>query len=178
MRGALTAVFEYLLGFVALALFAYLAFGRGPASDERFIHAFQVAGGVALVEIAVLLRRAVPANRLVIGANLWLALGGGAALAEQWWVLRFYQAHGEASLFASMLCVGLVSTAFSRAGFIGKAGDPKHVLRASWLLIAAVAAAMVPAVYFHGNVKYAAVIPVIALSWLGRLLKVGVPASA
>jgi hypothetical protein len=49
------------------------------------------------------------------------------------------------------------------------------VLRASVLLAAAVAVALLAAIYFRGNVKFAAVLPVIALSWLGRLLRRTVP---
>ena len=172
---AISAVIEYLLGFLALALFAYLAFGRGTSSDEQFVFAFKAAGAVALAELAVLLRRAAPANRLIVGANLWLIAGGMAAVLEQWWFLRIYQHFGEASLFGAMLLVGVISTAGSSAGFIGKRGAPDKVLRASLILAAAVAVALMTAVHFRGDVRYAAVLPVIALSWLGRWLRRMVP---
>ena len=110
MRHLLVAVVEYLLGFLALMVFAYLAFGSGPQSDERFVYAFKIASLVAVVELAALLSRSSPANRLIIGANLWLAVGGAAAFLEQWWLLRTYQHFGEASLFACMLVVGALST--------------------------------------------------------------------
>ena len=55
--------------------------------------------------------------------------------------------------------------------FIGKRGARDKVLGASMLLVAAVAVTLWTAVHFHGNVRYAAVLPVIALSWLGRLLR-------
>jgi hypothetical protein len=175
VRSAIYAVIEYLLGFLALALFAYLAFGRGQASDEQFVSAFKISGAVALVELVVLLARAVPANRLIIGANLWLIAGGIAAFIEQWWFLRIYQHFGEASLFFAMLCVGIVATVASPAGFIGKQGQKDKVLRASVMLAAAVAVALLAAIYFRGNVKFAAVLPIIALSWLGRMLRRTVP---
>jgi hypothetical protein len=74
-----------------------------------------------------------------------------------------------------MLCVGIFTTVASPAGFIGKHGQRDKVLRASVLLAAAVAVALLAAIYFRGNVKFAAVLPVIALSWLGRLLRRTVP---
>lgn len=43
-------------------------------------------------------------------------------------------------------------------------------MRASLVLLAATGLALAAAIYFRGNVKYAAVVPVIALSWLNRLL--------
>ena len=178
MRHTLLATVEYLLGFLALAVFAYLAFASGPTSDERFVNAFKIASIVAVVELAVLLTRASIANRLIIGANIWLALGGAAASLEQWWLLRVYQHFGEASLFASMFAVGVVSIAVSPAGFIGKVGTRAVVLQRSVLLLLAVSAALIIAVYYRGNVKYAAVFPVIALSWLNRLLRQAVPSEA
>lgn len=174
----LTATLEYLLGFLALAVFAYLAFAAGPASDERFVHAFKVASVVALLELVALLAREVPANRLIMGANVWLIVGGAAAFLEQWWLLRIYQHFGEASLFASMLLVGVLAMWRTPAGFVGKVGARRLVLQRSWLLLLAVVLALVVAVYFRGNVKFAAVLPVIALSWLNRLLRHGVAPQA
>jgi hypothetical protein len=175
MRSAVLAVLEYLIGFLALAIFAYLAFGRGQPTDESFVFAFKASALVAVVEVCLLLARVSPANRLILGANLWLIAGGVAGLLEQWWWLRIYQQFGEASLFMSMLLVGLVSTVSSPAGFIAKQGPAPSVLRASLVLLAAVGCALAVAVYFRGNVKYAAVLPVIALSWLNRLLRHRLP---
>jgi hypothetical protein len=178
MRRALSITVEYLLGFLALASFTFLAFASGPTSDERFVNAFKTSSVVAVVELAVLLSRTAVANRLIIGANIWLILGGASAFLEQWWLLRVYQQFGEASLFASMFAVGVVSMAMSPTGFIGKAGIRAVVLQRSALLLLAVSAALAIAVYYRGNVKYAAVYPVIALSWLNRLLRRAVPDEA
>jgi hypothetical protein len=174
MKAAALAIVEYLLGFIALALFAFLAFGRGPASDDGFLHAFKLSGWVAATELVFLLVRAKPANRLVLGANIWLIAGGAAAYLELWWWLRLYQQFGEASLFVSMLIVGLASTWLSPSGFVAKLGPTIEVRRASLLLLASVLVALVVAVYFRGDVKYAAVLPVIALSWLNRILRLRV----
>ena len=65
--------------------------------------------------------------------------------------------------------------AVSPAGFIGKAGKRSVVLQRSALLLLAVGAALAIAVVYRGNVQYAAVLPVIALSWLNRLLRQAVP---
>lgn len=169
-RAALTIV-EYLLGFLALAAFAALAFSGGAPSDERFIFAFKVAGCIALAELAALYFRAVPANRLIVGANLWLLAGSLAAFTGQWWLLKGYQRLGESGLFISMLLVGLSTTAFSAVGFVAVQGERRRVLIASAVLLVAVLAALLASVRFRGTVQWAAVVPVIALSWLDRLLK-------
>lgn len=178
VKATALAVIEYLLGFVALALFAFLAFGRGPASDDGFVHAFKVSGLVAAVELAFLLGRVKPANRLILGANIWLIAGALAAYLELWWWLRLYQQFGEASLFVSMLIVGLASTWLSPSGFVAKLGPTIEVRRASLLLLGSVLVALAVAVHFRGDVKYAAVLPVIALSWLNRLLRLRVRGEA
>ena len=171
MKRIALAIAEYLLGFLALALFAYLAFSSGPPSDERFVFAFKVAGCVALLEMVVRLSRAAPASRLILGANLWLVAGGLAAFTQQWWWLQAYQRLGESGLFISMLLVGVVSTAFSEVGFIAVPGERRRVLMLSIVLLIAVLAALLMSVRFRGSVQWAAVVPVIALSWLQRLLR-------
>jgi len=70
MRSALLAILEYIIGFIALALFAYLAFGRGASSDESFVFAFKASSILAVVELGYLLTRAAPANRLILSANI------------------------------------------------------------------------------------------------------------
>lgn len=178
MKRAALAVLEYLLGFLALAVFAYLAFSGGAPSDERLVFAFKVAGGVALVELAALSLRAAPANRLIVGANLWLLAGGLAVFTQQWWWLKGYQQLGESGLFISMLLVGLVTTAFSDAGFVAVSGERRKVVLASLVLLAAVVVALLASVRFRGTVQWAAVVPVIALSWLHRFLKRAVKSGA
>lgn len=171
MRHAALALVEYVLGFLALALFAFMAYGSGPPTDERLLLAFKVSAPVAVVELAVLWWRAAPANRLILGANLWLTAGGLAALLQQWWWLKGYQQLGEAGLFVAMALVGLATIAFSPAGFVAVIGPRRRVVLASFGLLAAVLLALWAAVHFRGDVKFAAVFPVIALSWLNRLLR-------
>jgi hypothetical protein len=131
MRTAALAILEYLIGFIALAFFAYLAFGRGQTTDETFVFAFKASSLLAIVELAFLLARTAPANRLILGANLWLIAGGAAAFTEQWWWLRGYQQFGEGSLFLTILLVGVVSTLFTPSGFIAKLGPSVSVQRSS-----------------------------------------------
>lgn len=164
------AVFDYLVGFIALAVFGAYAFA-GPPSDQRWVAAFKLGAALAVMELLYLWWRSLPANRLILGANLWLLAGGLAAATQQWWLLLGYQRWGEASLFVAMLVVGLAATLGSRAGFVGAAGPPHKVRRASLALLAAVAGALATAVAFRGDAKLAAVLPVIGLSWLNRALR-------
>jgi hypothetical protein len=107
-----------------------------------------------------------------------LLAGGLAAFLEQWWWLKGYQRLGEASLFLSIAFVGLATTALSPAGFVAAVGPRRAVVLASVWLLAAVCLALFAAIHFRGNVKLAAVVPVIALSWFNRLLRRAVPSGA
>lgn len=171
MKHAALAIVEYLLGFLALSVFAALAFGGGATSDERLVFAFKVAGCIALSELAFLYYRTVPANRLIVGANLWLIAGSFAAFTEQWWWLKGYQRLGESGLLISMLLVGLATSVFSAVGFAAVQGERRRVHIASIVLLVAVLAALLASVRFRGTVQWAAVVPVIALSWVNRLLR-------
>ena len=168
MQRAAIAIVEYLLGFFALAVFAGYAFGTVSPSTGRLIAAFKLGSALAALELLILVFRRNPTNRLIVGANLWLILGGIAAFTEQWWLLRIYERFGEASLFAVMLAVGLVTTAATPSGFVAATGTKRKVQLASVALLAAVAGALLLAIAYKGNIKVAAVLPVIGLSWLNR----------
>ena len=171
MKRIAITVIEYLLGFFALAVFAAYAFAQGAPTDERFVAAFKLGACVAAIELIILFLRKPLANRLIIGANIWLLVAGLAAITEQWWVLRGYQSFGEASLFVAILLVGLVATVALPGGFVATVGPRRKVLLASGVLLTAVVVALVLAVAFRGNIKFAAVLPVIGLSWLNRALQ-------
>jgi hypothetical protein len=70
-----------------------------------------------------------------------------------------------------MFAVGLAATAFTPTGFVAAAGPRNRVVWTSLAMLLAVLAALWASVHFRGNVKLAGVVPVIALSWLNRLLK-------
>jgi len=171
LRSVLVSIVEYLLGFFALAAFAAHAYANGAPTDERFVDAFKLAACLAAVELFLLSRRAAPTNRLIVGANVWLLVGGIAAFAQQWWLLRGYQRMGEASLFLSFLAVGVVATVLTPEGFVAAHGPKRQVVVASVALLVAVLFALWAAIAFRGDVKFAAVLPVIGLSWLNRGLQ-------
>ena len=50
-------VAEYLLGFFAIAAFAAYAFAHGKPADERWQHAFLIGGGLAVLEVGLLVWR-------------------------------------------------------------------------------------------------------------------------
>ncbi len=171
VKSVVVAIIDYLFGFFALALFAAYAYANGHPTEERWESAFLLGGVLALLELIFLLSRRAPANRLIVGANIWLLAGGIAAFFEQWWLLRGYEKLGEASVFLAMLVVGAFFTVLSPLGFLGILGPVRRVRNDSVILLIAVGVALAVAVVFRGDVKLAAVFPIIALAWFYRFMK-------
>jgi hypothetical protein len=156
-----------LVQFFPLSLFATYAFWRGVPTNERWVVAFELAALAAVIQLLVLLPQRRPMNRLILGANVYLLIGGAAALAKQWWVLEAYGALKESGIFLSMLGVGVVTTFATSAGFVAVVDAPRErIRRASLWLLGATLIAVVVALAFRGNRAWAAVVPVIALAVL------------
>jgi hypothetical protein len=170
---------SYLLGFVALAVFALIAFGGGTPDDSTWRRAFLFGGGLATVELGVLWALPKPSNRLVIAANVYLAAGGLAFAFKQWWLLLTYQKLGLSGILLAMFCVGLVSTFISKTGFVGMVAPIALVRRASYTLLGFVALGIACAQLFPAIDKSAGVIIITVLAysyramrnWVGRQLR-------
>jgi hypothetical protein len=170
-KSALFAIIEYLLGFIALVVFVTYAYANGLPTNARWETAFKLGAALAAVEIAVLYLRKPPMNRLILGGNIWLLAGGLAFVVGQESFLRAYERLGEVSVFVSILAVGILSTLFSKNGFIGVQTERRALLAPSLWLLLGVVAALCVAIYFKGDVKLAAVLPLTALAFLNRYLR-------
>jgi hypothetical protein len=171
LKSAAFAIIEYLLGFIALAVFVAYAYANGMPTVARWEAAFKLGAVLAAVEMIILYLRKPPMNRLILGGNIWLLAGGLAFLFGQESFLRVYERLGEISVFVSILIVGIFATIFTKSGFICADASRQAVITHSLWLIAAVIAALCMAIYFKGDVKLAAVLPLTALAFLNRYLR-------
>ena len=171
LKTAAITVIEYLLGFLALAIFVAYAYAQGTPTVPRWEAAFKLGAVLAALEIAILFARKPPMNRLILGGNLWLLAGGLAFLFGQEKFLRLYESMGEASVFAAILCVGIIATVFSNNGFVGVQGPRNKVLTYSAYLLIATVMSFGTAIVFKGNVKIAGVLPLTALAFFHRYLR-------
>ncbi len=162
------AIADFLLGFVALSVFAVLVLRQASPSDMAWQRAFVIAGALAVVEVAILVWRERPANRLVLGANLWLIAGGLAVVTKQWWWLQLYQRWDAAGVYGFMVAAAVATMATS-AGFVGVRGPRRPVLHASLLLLAAATTLLIAALTGHLDPR--AAWPVIGLAYLNLLLR-------
>lgn len=163
-----------LVQFFPLSFFAMYAFWHGAPTDDRWMEAFQWGALAALVQLLIVLPQRQPTNRLILAANLYLLVGGGAVLTHQWWLLQTYEVLREAGIFIAILIVGVVTTFASSAGFIATLGPQSEVRRASLWLLMAVILTLGMSLVFAGDTTWAAVVPIICLAIFQRVLQVRV----
>lgn len=163
-----------LFQFLPLSVFTIYSFRTGVPSQERLFTGFMIGAVVAVIQLIWLLRQQRPANRLILGANLWLIIGGAAVYFQLWGILKLFREMREAGLLASMLAIGIVTTLFSPAGYIGSShADAVLVRKKSCLLLLVTVLALLCGLYFRGNTLFAAVIPIIILAVLNRFFCAG-----
>jgi hypothetical protein len=154
--------------FLPLMLFGTYAFWHGAPTDDRWLEAFRLGGLAALAHLLSVWRSGRAADRLALGANLYLLVGGLATLAQQWWLLRFYGALQESGIFLFMLGVGAVASFGTTAGFLTVSGAPAR--RASLVMLAATAAALAVSFVFRGHPQVSTGLPIVVLTLLQRAL--------
>jgi len=157
--------------FLPISFFSSYAFWQGQPNNERWLDAFMLAAVVGIAQFIALLLMKKPMSRLVMATNLFLILGGIAVYFHQWWFLELYAQGQELSIFIFIITVGLVTTWFSSAGFIGVICDDKRQLKhkSYYLLLASVFGLFI-SFTFSGDIFYSAVLPIVALALLQRYL--------
>jgi hypothetical protein len=160
------------LQFVPLSLFAAHAFARDAhPAPERWMEAYLLGAGAAAVQLAITVPRREPLDRLMLGANAYLLVGGLASLLGLWRVLLFYRAIQEAGIFAAMLLVGVVTTLWTRPGFVGVPhAEAGRVRRASLILLALTAGALGVTIAFPGGRRLGVTLLLLALIAAHRVL--------
>ena len=162
--------------FVPLSFFASYAYWNGPPDRDRWMLAYQYAALAAVLQLLIVLPQRRPANRLILGASLYLILGGLAASTQQIWLLRIYRDFQESAIFGCMLLIGTLTTLFSPVGFVGAAPmnpgttERTQVRRSSVILLLATLLALGCSIVFRGNRTQAAVLPIVGLAIVQRVL--------
>lgn len=161
-----------LLQFLPLSAFATYAYWNGPPDGhERWLGAFMIGAAAAGLQLAVALPRPEPTNRLVLGTNLYLLVGGAAAFTRQWRVLHLYGVLRESAIFVVMLLVGAATTLWSPAGYVGATHrDRRRVRVYSVYLLAVTAGGLATSLAFQGHGRWVVVVPLIALALANRYL--------
>jgi hypothetical protein len=163
------AIAASLLQFLPLTVFTLYSFRTGVPSQDRLFNGFMIGAVVAVMQLLWIMRQERPANRLIMGVNLWLIIGGTAAFFQFWNILKVYRELREAGVLVCMLAIGTITTLLSPSGYVGSlTGETTRVRTYSFLLLFATLLALLCALYFRGNTLLAAVVPIVVLAVLNR----------
>ena len=161
--------------FFPLSFFVYVAFLHGKPQATDWMNAFLAGGAMAGLHLALtnIRSRGRPMSRLILGANVYLMIGGAAVLTNQPAVLRALDSLRESGIFLCILAVGVVTTFCSGAGFIGAANRPdrSRVKRYSLSLLLLAALATAASFHFRGKLTLSAGVPLVTLAVANRLFK-------
>lgn len=114
-------------------------------------------------------------DRLMMGANLFLVLSASFFLFQINPCLSFLGAYKGPSFITAVLLVGILSTFFTRYGFVGCTGDHTKIKQASLILLVATLGALAWAFIFnHSGLLISAIVPFITLRILNEYLKNGI----
>lgn len=133
--------------------------------QHAWIGAFELAGVVAGIVIALLWHQRIVMDHIMLGLNLFLIVGALGFFLHIDSILDWYSTSHGGPLFTIIALVGLVTIFCSSRGFIGVTSKkPGAVKYASFLLLAATFIALVWSVSadFHG-LLWAVILPFIAL---------------
>ena len=161
---------KLLFAFQFLPIAAFLAVARYKGSTpDAWVAGFQVGAVLAVVESVVLALNHVPWNRLLLGANLYLVVGGFGCTFGIEPIIRFVSQWRESAVFLSLIVVGIVTTLFTPGGFIeAPHAERSAVVKNSALLLAAVCVCLALSIFFRGDPWLAGTIPFVLLVAIRR----------
>ena len=166
--------FISLLSFVPI--FVFLAYARIKqflgSCTVAWQEPFYIGASLAIVLTTLQYYSGMIIDRLMLGANLFLIASASFFLFQINPCVSFLGAYKGPSFIVAVLLVGIVSTLFTRYGFIGCTGDQSKITHASLLLLIATLFALTWAFIFNSDgLLVSAVLPFIALRLLSEYLK-------
>lgn len=143
-----------LVQFLPLFLFLY-TFGFFMTWEA----AFEVSGIAAAVILIALFFARVKLDNFMLGVCFFMIVGAAMFLFNIDFLEYLYGYYMEASLFTSVLAVGVLTTFTAATGFIGVPGEAHWVRRSSIYLMLAVVVAIGLAVLMRGDMLTGFAVP-------------------
>ncbi len=155
-----------LLGFMLYVRFAGMTL---KAWENGFIF----GGFLALAVTLILLQKKVIMDRIMLGVNLFLCIGGLGFLFNLKTILKWYGMTKGGPFFSCIAAVGLLSTLFTKAGFLGASNKTKEAVRyGSFLLLAATVVALIWSLQMDASgLLWAVAVPFFVLKMIQRQLE-------
>jgi hypothetical protein len=110
--------YVYFIKFLPLVAFMLTA-RLGGMDDIAWKNAFIVGGLCTIMVVAFHLYKKIMFDRLMLGVNLFLLVGACAFLSNMYSLLYYFGTYKGPVFLVSTFVVGLCTTIFSKAGFVG-----------------------------------------------------------
>jgi hypothetical protein len=108
----------------------------GGLTNLAWQQAFILGGICTIIILGIHLYKKVILDRLMLGVNLFLLVGAFAFLSDTSSILYYFGTYKGAVFLSCIAIVGLVTTFFSHAGFIGiKTNNAKMIRKSSLQLL-------------------------------------------
>ena len=146
---------SFLLQFFPLTVFLKVAFLNGKPQAADWLNAFIWGGSAAILQLAlsIFFSRGHTLNRIILGVNWYLIIGGFAVIANQLAFLEVLNNLKESGIFLYLLMVGIYTTFASKAGFVGavEISIQRNIRNYSIWLIILTCAAVAASFWFRGQ---------------------------
>jgi len=172
MQGKVSLNTKYLniIEFLPISAFGIIVRLTGEDSVNWKL-AFIIGGCFAAVEKALLMVKRFPLDRILLGTDVFLIIGGLGYFFNISIILNIYLFLFHATLFASLLIIGVVTTLFTKRGFIGAKHQKRNrVIIFSLYLLGAGVVAFLISFTFRGDYILAGVVPFTGMLVINRIL--------
>ena len=158
-----------IIEFIPISVFGLIfSFTRENGVNWKFV--FILGACLAVIGKALLMARRFPLDRIFLGADVFLVVGGTGFLFNISLILHIYGTLFHATLFAALLAVGIFTTFLTERGFVGiKHHDRSRVIHYSMYLLGAGVVAFLISFLSRGNVFLAWILPftgMMAINWI------------
>lgn len=113
-------------------------------THEAWISGFTFSGLLAAGTVVFSIQQRIIMDRLFLGVNFFLLLGAAGFSFEITQLIKWYSATNSGPFFSCIAVIGLITTLFTKTGFLGKKGLNRDAVRyGSFLLLAATFVALI-----------------------------------
>lgn len=158
-------IVRYLLNclwnFLPLIVFLQTARQYAAFDTMKWLYAYEISSIVAAAHLMILFFRNGVVNRIVVGIDVYLLFGGFFTFFYQEEILLYLSGLQEAGLLFSIATVGLLSTLFSKRGFLGSDAVNSQSKKYSLYLLALAFFSALFSYRFIGRTLLAGAFPII-----------------
>ena len=169
---SVVAIVGFFVQFLPLSLFASYAFADANQTPRRWLEAYALGSGLAVIRIGFSFWRRTPVNPLVLGTDLYLFFGLVTCLTQESWLIAVLSTSQAMGFLVTVFVAGAIATKVSVRGFVfAESSNHEAVVRASLILLVITGAAIGISFIFRGDTFCSGVLPVLSIAVSQRALR-------